>query len=101
MVRHDVEDLAKTMSLQRSDPSGVFFGCADFGIKLLVVGDGIAVEAAWSRLEVGRSVAMADAQVMQIERDSSGVGEGESCVKLETICRLRRAAFAHSLHGAV
>ena len=73
--------------VQGTDPLFVLFGGADLRVERAVIDDVVAVRAARPGLQVGRRIAVGDAQVVQIGHDRQRVAERESRVKLQAVGR--------------
>ena len=96
VVRDEIEDLSHPVRVQLGDPGVVFLARADRGIQLVVIGDVVAVQAFRARLEVGRRIAIADPERVQIRHDLARLREGELPVELQPVgrggnARVRRA----------
>ncbi len=75
VVGHDVEDLPHAMRVQRCDEVLVIFRRADLGIERGMVDDVVAVAAARPRLEIGRGIDVADAEVSEVGHEVGGLRE--------------------------
>ena len=64
---------------------GVAFGAAKLFVHFVMVDDVVAVGAARRRLQIGRTIKMADAQVGEVVRDCRGIVEAKAGVQLNTI----------------
>ena len=89
MIGHDVQDQPQAVLAERLQPGVVLLGGPDLGVEQRVIGDVVAVRAARRGLEIGRGVAVGDAQVGQVGDDRRGVAEGEAGMELEAIRRPR------------
>jgi len=92
VIGHHIEDLAEIVLAQGVDVDGIVGVAADLGVEALVIEHVVAVRAAGAGLQVGRSVDVADAEIVQIGSELGGVLEGEAGVKLQAIGCFRRAA---------
>ena len=89
VVGHHVHDLAHAPLLQGRGELLEVLGAGYFRVQAGVVGDVVAVPAAGPRLEQGREVAVADAELVQVGQQCLGLLEGEIAVHLQTVGRPR------------
>ncbi len=75
VVRDEIEDLTHAVRVQLGDPGVVFLARTDRGVQLVVIGDVVAVQALRARLKIGRRIAVADAELVQIRHDSPAPGQ--------------------------
>lgn len=87
VVGHDVEDLAEPVRLQRFAQSGVGGLRPHFGIQPGWVHHVVAVRASRRRLQVGRTVEVADTQCMKVGHGPSDLLEGVALVELDPVGR--------------
>ena len=88
MVGNDVQEQAETVIAKCRQPGGMLIGRADLGIEHAVIGDVVAVRAAGRGLEIGRRIAVRDAQAGQVRHDRQGIPEPEAGMKLDAVGRL-------------
>ena len=98
MVRHEVENLAKTVRLQRVDHRSEVVLAAEFGVERVVVHDVVAMRASRPRLQVGRRVEMTDPKCGEIRHEPGGLRESEILRQLQTIRGARNGCFGISGH---
>ena len=72
VVGHDIEDLAHRAAVQGGDQRPVVVLVAQLRVQLRVIDDGIAVRASRAGLQIGRSIEVADAQLIEIGHDRGG-----------------------------
>ena len=84
-------DLSHAVRVQLRDPGVVFLARADRGIQLVVIGDVVAVQALRARLKIGRRIAIADPERVQIRHDLARLRKGELPVELQPVGRARNA----------
>ena len=85
VVGHQVHDVPHAARFQRLDPAPVVGIGPDVRVEARRIGDVVAMRAARHRLEIGRRVAIADAERVEIVDDGAGVAEGEATVELQAI----------------
>ena len=100
VVRHKIKQLSHFVRVQLRDPRIVIRARADRGIKLVVIGDVVAVQAFRARLEIGRRVTIRHSELMQIRNDLARLLKGELPIELEPIGRNRNARIIVA-HGSV
>src|SRR5258708_12877108 len=98
MVRHEVENLAKTVRLQRVDHRLEIVLAAEFGVERVMVHDVVAMRASGPRLQVGRRVEMTDPKRGEIRHEPGGLRESEILRQLHTIRGARDGRFGISGH---
>src|SRR6516225_3024645 len=82
MVRHEIEDQAHTMPMQRVDQCLEIRLAADLWVELVVVDDVIAMRRTGARLHDRRGVNMTDAECREIRNKAGCVAKREMAVKL-------------------
>jgi len=92
VVRHEVEHQTHAAPGQAIGKVGQLLERADFRIDGIVIDDVVAVGRPGPRLQEGRGVDVADAEIGEVVDERAGIGEGEGAIELEAICRPRRRA---------
>ena len=85
VVRHDVEDEAHAVFVQRRDQRVEIGLAADLRIEPAVVDDVVAVRRAGPRLHQRRGVKVADAEPGEIRHQRRGVAKREVLVELQSV----------------
>ncbi len=80
-------DLPHAVRVQFGDPGIVLRARTDRGVQLVVIGDVVTVQAFRARLKIGRRVAIADSERMQIRHDLARLRKGELPVELQPVGR--------------
>ena len=78
VIGHNVQDSPEPVIAEGFDHRREIILRPEFRIQLVVIGDVIAVHAAWSRLEDRREVDVTDAELREVRRDRRRVIEAES-----------------------
>jgi len=86
MVRHEIEDQAEIMALQRRAQAGEASLAAEFGIESTMVDDIVAMGRPSARLHQRRGVEMGDAERSEVRYDLGGLVEVETGGELQAIC---------------
>ena len=89
VVRHEVEDQADLVVLQRRGQPGEAFIATELGIQPLMIDNVVAMGAAGPRFEKRRSVEMADAELLEIGDDGGGIVEPKIFGELYAVRRER------------
>src|SRR5262249_18380308 len=87
MVRHDVDDHAHRVRVQRIDETLEILLRAELRIQQRVIHDVVAVHAAWPRLQDRRGIEMTDTELRQIRNDACSIVEREFAIQLNAIGR--------------
>ena len=95
VVRDEIDDLSHAVRMQIGDPGIVLLARPDRGIQLVVIGDVVTVQAFRARLEIGRRIAIADPERIQVRHDFPRLGKGELPVELQPVGRGRNARVFH------
>ena len=95
-VWDEIDDLPHTVRMQIGDPGIVLLTRPDRGVQLVVIGDVVTVEAFRARLEIGRCIAIADAERIQIRHNFPRLCKGELPVELQPVGRGGDARMLHS-----
>ena len=77
VIGHQVEDQAHAALFQRARQTAQIPFAAQLRIKLIVVGDVVAMRASGARLQDGRDIKMGDAQGVQIRQQPLRIGKAE------------------------
>src|SRR5437667_1566024 len=85
MVRDKVEDLAHRMRMERPDPRLIILPRPDRSVELVVVGDVVAVQTVWARLEIRRCVHVTDSQCVEIGDDLACLRKSEPTIELQSV----------------
>ena len=96
MVGDRVEEETHAARLEFRDQAPEFFFGSDLGIKLVVIDDVVSVLAAGARLQDGRSVTVADAELPKIRNQPARIFEVKVLIELQPVGRqrYRSALFA-------
>src|SRR5438128_1857493 len=85
VIGHGVEDLSEAVLSQSGDKGLILLNTANLGVEDLVANDVIAVLTAGPGLKVWGGVAVGDAEVAQVGKESRRIAEGEVLVKLKPV----------------
>ena len=89
VIGHDVQNSPEPVIAEGVDHRREIIFRPEFRIQLVMIGDVVAVHAAWSRLEDRREVDVADAELREVRRDRRRIIETEAGVQLQAIGRAR------------
>jgi hypothetical protein len=84
--------------MQFIDHRPIVFFPSDFRIQRRRVDDVIPVETAWHGPEVGRTVEIRDAKIVQVRNDVRRVLKGEGTIKLQAVSG-EWYSWHHNLYG--
>src|ERR1019366_7650297 len=85
MVGHEVQDLAEAGCGERRRHVTVILFGAEFGIEQEMIGDVVAVGAARTGLEVGRSIDVTNPEFGEVRRKSGCILEAKAGMKLQPV----------------
>ena len=85
VVRDEIEHLTHPAGVEFRDPGVVFRARPDGRVQLVVIGNVVAVQALGPRLEIRRSITVADPERVQVRHKSARLREGEVAIELEAI----------------
>src|SRR5262249_60209258 len=85
VVRHEIENEPHIRTGESSGKASKCLLAGEFGIERIMVDDVVAVRAARSCLQEGRSIKVADAECLEVRPERGGVVEAELGRELDTI----------------
>src|SRR5262245_47084889 len=91
MIGHDVQNQAHSALSQTSRELGELFLRADFRIESGMIGDVVTVRTALPCSEQRRSIAIADAEIIQVWRQPRRPPESKSRIELHAVSGRRNA----------